>query len=36
MNEEAANSLALDVSPQLSLSALNFVNQNQQAILQLF
>jgi flagellin len=36
MNEEAANMLALNVSRQLSTSGLNFVNQSQQAILQLF
>lgn len=36
MNEEAANMLALNVSRQLAMSGLNFVNQSQQAIQQLF
>lgn len=36
LNEEAANSLALNVSRQLSLASLNLVSQSQQAILQLF
>ncbi|MDA1091087.1 MAG: flagellin [Proteobacteria bacterium] len=36
MNEEAANALALNISRQLSVTGLNFVNASQQAIQQLF